>query len=94
MSVVIVGADKMRDLNLAYRGKDAATEILSFPISKYEGEMFLSPGEARKEAKKFGRSFPNFLSFLFIHGCVHLRGMDHGTKMEVVEKKLRRKFKV
>ncbi len=85
---------KMRKLNLIYRDKNKPTDILSFPLSKNEGEIYISKTEARKEAKKFGRSYENFIDFLFIHGCVHLKGYDHGTKMERVESKLRKAFGV
>ncbi len=85
---------KMRKLNLIYRDIDKPTDILSFPLSKNEGEIYISKVEARKEAKKFERSFENFLDFLFIHGCVHLKGFDHGDKMEKQELLLRKKFGV
>ncbi len=45
-------------------------------------------------AKEFERPYDNFLIFLFIHGCVHLKGYDHGAKMEKVEEKFRKKFKI
>ena len=47
-----------------------------------------------KEAIKFDRSYENFLAFIFIHGCVHLKGYDHGGTMEDIEIKVRNKFKV
>ena len=44
------------------------------------------------EAKKFERTYENFLAFLFIHALVHLKGMDHGSTMESMEARYRKKF--
>jgi len=84
----------MRKLNLIYRNLNKSTDILSFPLSKNEGEIYICKSAARKEAKKFERAYDNFIDFLFIHGCVHLKGYDHGKKMELVEQKLRSRFHV
>ena len=94
LSFVFVGPSKMKKLNLIYRDINKPTDILSFPLSKGEGEIYISKSEARKEAKKFGRKPENFIEFLFIHGCVHLKGYDHGAKMESIEAQLRKKFGV
>ena len=94
LSVVVASPAAMKKLNLIYRGINKPTDILSFPISKTEGEMFLCPAEARKEAKRFDRTAKNFLVFLFIHGCVHLKGYEHSATMESIEVKLREKFRV
>ncbi len=94
LSLIFVSPSRIKRLNLIYRDKKSATDILSFPLSKEEGEIYISPSEARKEAKKFDRSYENFLAFLFIHGCIHLKGHDHGSTMENVEVKIRRRFKI
>ena len=94
LSVAVVCARKMRDLNKHWRNKDKTTNILSFPLSKNEGEVYISPAVAKKEAKKFDRSYSNFILFLFIHGLVHLKGYEHGSRMEAVEAEFRKKFKV
>ena len=94
LCLVITTPSRMKKLNTVYRDKEKPTDILSFPISKNEGEIYLCPAEARKEAKRFGREYADFLAFLFIHGCVHLKGYDHGSTMESIEAKFRRKFKV
>ena len=86
------GADV--DLNAIYRDKEIATDILSFPISNDEGEIYICPSETRKEAKKFDRTYENFFAYLFIHGCTHLKGHDHSAIMESIEVEVRRKFKV
>ena len=94
LSFSFTSSVKIKKLNLIYRGKNCATDILSFPLSKNEGEIFICKSEARKEAKKFGRTHENFLKFLFIHGCVHLKGFDHSATMEGIETKLRKQFRV
>jgi len=94
LTVIIATPARLKKLNTIYRDKEFATDILSFPLSKTEGEIYICLTEAKKEAVKFERSYENFLAFLFIHGCVHLKGHDHGSTMENIEVKLRNKFKV
>jgi len=94
LSLVFTTSDKIKKLNLIYRDKNQPTDILSFPIGADEGEIYISLKEAQKEAKKFDRPYENFIAFLFIHGCVHLIGHDHGSTMENIEVKLRDKFNI
>ena len=94
LSLVIVTSKEMAKLNLVYRNKVGSTDILSFPIDKDSGEIFISLKESKSEAKKFDRIFENFLQFLFIHGCTHLKGMTHGSRMEREERKYRKIFNV
>lgn len=92
LTASFIPANTSRKLNKAYRGIDAPTDILSFPLSPHEGEIYINLPEARREAKKFEREFVNFIGFLFIHGLVHLSGLDHGREMEKLEKKYRLQF--
>ena len=92
LSLVFTTASEMLKLNQAYRNLDESTDILSFPLSKTSGEIFICPSETKKMMSEFGRSYENFLAFLFIHGLVHLKGYDHGDKMEKVEVKYRKAF--
>ncbi len=94
LSVIFTSDEKMKKLNLIYREKNDTTDILSFPISETEGEIYISLEEARKESKKFDREYENFIGFLFIHGCVHLKGYDHGSTMENIEMKVRQRFNI
>jgi len=93
-SLVIVSPRKSRELNRTYRGKDNSTNILSFPLDPHEGEIFLDLKKAREDAPLFERSYTNFIGFLFIHALFHLKGLDHGAKMEAQEKKIRTLFKI
>jgi len=92
LSLVFVSAKKIQELNKIYRNINKPTDILSFPLSNTSGEILICKTETRKMMKEFGRKFDNFLTFLFIHGCVHLKGFDHGAKMEKVEEKFRKNF--
>lgn len=94
LSVAFVGSARMKKLNTIYRDKESATDILSFPLSATEGEIYICPSEAEREAPNFGRDYDSFVLFLFIHGCVHLIGHDHGATMERIESKIREKFEV
>ena len=93
-SLVVVNSRKSRDLNRTYRGKDNPTNILSFPLDKQEGEIFLDLKKARADSAQFGRSCRNFIAFLFIHALFHLKGFAHGSKMEKNEAKVRRRFSI
>ena len=94
LSLVIITSKEMAKLNLAYRNKIGSTDILSFPIDTDSGEIFISLKETEVEAKKFDRDFKNFIQFLFIHGCTHLKGMTHGSRMESEERKYRKIFAI
>jgi probable rRNA maturation factor len=92
LSLVFVSEKKSRALNLAHREKDKPANILSFPLGKDAGEIFISPQFAKKEAPLFERPYSNYVAFLFIHGLIHLKGFDHGSRMEREERIFRRKF--
>src|SRR4051812_36300373 len=71
LSVAIVGEQKIRSLNRMYRDKDTATDILSFPLTKKSGEIFICIPQANKKSKLHDRTSKNYLAFLFIHGLLH-----------------------
>lgn len=94
LSLVFTNAKEIKKLNKIYRNKDKTTDILSFPLSKTEGEILMDLKTAASEAKKFKRNLRNFTAFLFIHGLFHLKGMEHGSKMESKEIRCRKTFGV
>ncbi len=94
VSLVIVGKKTIQKLNKQYREKNKPTDILSFSLSKTEGEIFINPDSARTKAKLFDRTYENYFALLFIHGLYHLKGLDHGEKMEILETKTRARFKI
>jgi probable rRNA maturation factor len=89
LSVVLTVDAKIRELNRAYRGSDAATDVLSF--SQGEGEAFARPegvephiGDvvisletARRQAAEYAVPLQNELAHLLVHGVLHLLGYDH-----------------
>jgi len=92
LSFAFISEKKIKELNKTYRKIDKSTDILSFPLSDHEGEIYICKSEAHKEARKFDRKYENFLSFLFIHGLVHLKGYDHSSTMENIEAKFQKEF--
>jgi probable rRNA maturation factor len=94
LSLTIIDRAEIKLLNFRHRSKNSPTDILSFPINKNTGEIFLCLSEAKKEAVKFNRTFDNFVAFLFIHGLMHLKGFDHSSTMESNEQKFRKEFRI
>ena len=87
LSIAYVSEKKSREINKKYRGKNRATNVLSFPLRKNEGELVLCKAVIKKEAKNLHRNLGEWLGFLVIHGMLHLKGLKHGKKMETQEKK-------
>lgn len=64
---------ELRRLNRQFRGKNYATDVLSFPPD----EMAISFDRASAQAKELGHSLDAELRILMLHGLLHLIGMDH-----------------
>lgn len=94
LNLIFIDSARVKQLNTIYRDKECPTDILSFPVSETEGDIYISEEDARAESVRFGREYDNFIGFLFIHGCTHLKGHDHGAIMEGIEAKLRKRFGV
>ncbi|MEX0931275.1 MAG: rRNA maturation RNase YbeY [Candidatus Paceibacterota bacterium] len=94
LSLVFAGDTRMRKLNQQYRKKDYVPDILSFPLSKTEGEIYINLRKTYTHAKIHEMTKNGFLAFLFIHGMLHLKGMGHGSRMESEERKYKRFFKL
>lgn len=94
LSFSFISSEESQKLNFKYRQKDEPTDILSFPLSDKEGEIYIDLETSKKEMKKFGKKFENFIGFLFIHGLVHLKGYDHSDEMEKEEIKYRILFNI
>lgn len=92
LELIFVDEQEMHAINLQHRQKDKPTNILSFPLDKTSGQVFICPSYAKKEAPNFDRDYENYLAFLFIHGVIHLKGYDHGSRMENEEQKIRKQF--
>lgn len=101
ISVRIVNNDESRQLNFTYRGKDCATNILSFPfelpdkipleqlgeLGSVLGDLVIAKDIVAKEAKEQGKQVYDHWAHLTIHGILHLLGYDHieDDEAEVME---------
>lgn len=94
LTIVFVGSTRAHKLNSTYRGKTYIPNVLSFPLTRKVGEIYITPTVARKEAPSFGLSYRAYIGFLFIHGLLHLKGYDHGDTMESLEQKFMKKHKL
>lgn len=96
LTIVIADADTVRELNAQYLGKDAPTDVLSFPAEEdpatrepdappYLGDILIAWPIAEKQAMEAGHS-PQFEAhFLAVHGTLHLLGYDHATPDDQAE---------
>lgn len=86
ISLLVTGEEEIRAMNRDYRGMDRVTDVLSFPAE--EGEALLGPPgflgdicicleRAEEQAEEYGHSLKRELSFLAVHGALHLLGYDH-----------------
>lgn len=94
LSFTFVGTARAQTLNKTYRKKTYIPNVLSFPLDKTTGEIYLCPEIAYPEAKDFNLTKDGYIAFLFIHGCLHLKGYDHGATMEALEQRFLKRFKI
>lgn len=92
LSLTFIGETLSKRLNTTYRGKQKPTNVLAFPLSRHEGEICITLPYALREAHQFGLAQHEHLLYLFVHGCIHLKGYDHGERMEAQEKKILKKL--
>lgn len=88
-NVIIVDNVKIHELNKEYRGIDRVTDVISFALEDFHdidleirmlGDIYISYEKAREQAIEYGHSYLRELSFLTIHGLLHLLGYDHMKK--------------
>ena len=94
LSLVLIGDALGKRLNQEHKGRDYPTNILSFPLSTDSGEIFINVRRAERDAKKFSHTPKEHVQYLFIHGCLHLAGYPHGSKMERLEEKYMKRFSI
>jgi probable rRNA maturation factor len=100
LAIRIVGADEGRALNRDYRGKDYATNVLSFPVElppgvalPLIGDLAICAPVVQREAAEQGKAVRDHWAHLTIHGVLHLLGHDHvderdATVMEALETRI------
>jgi len=83
LSLTLVSDRRMRALNREWRGKDRPTDVLSFPQHGASiGDVVISLGAARRQAREGGWSLAAELRRLLAHGLLHCLGHDHHTAQE------------
>ncbi|TXI12250.1 MAG: rRNA maturation RNase YbeY [Polynucleobacter sp.] len=92
LTVTFCTPKESQERNKTYRDKDYPTNILSFPLDERTGEIYICLSIARRDAKKFDMTYDQFLHLLVIHGCLHLKGHDHGSTMDSLEEKHLKQF--
>lgn len=95
VAIALVSDAKIRTLNREYRGKDAATDVLSFVSDadsglagprtpdrgpRFFGDLVIATGVARRQAREHGHSYGTELRVLALHGFLHLLGYDHDNR--------------
>jgi len=102
--IVFVGDEAIKKLNRQFRGKNYATDVLSFPSEAeafevenqaHLGEVVISVQRAAAQANSNGLSFSNEVKQLILHGLLHLSGYDHETdkgEMNRLELRLRKQL--
>jgi probable rRNA maturation factor len=97
VTIAVVPDARSRTLNQTYRGKDAATDVLSFPAGGPDGllgDIVIARGVAKRQAREAGHSESTEWRVLALHGLLHLAGYDHESdngRMARVEARLRRR---
>jgi probable rRNA maturation factor len=87
LGVSFVSAPRMRELNASHRGRDAVTDVLSFPIDGLDplpeglerqlGDVVICPAQVARQAAESGVEPGLELTTMLVHGLLHLVGHDH-----------------
>ena len=89
-NIIIVDEEEIRAINRDYRNKDSVTDVISFALEDDDtfvttdfrvlGDIYICLKRAKEQSIEYGHSFLREISFLSIHGLLHLLGYDHMTK--------------
>ncbi|MBQ9112215.1 MAG: rRNA maturation RNase YbeY [Clostridia bacterium] len=96
VSVTFTDNEGIRKINSEFRGIDKETDVLSFPLTDFEGgeepptdepqialgDIVISLERAKTQAEEFGHSFEREAAFLCVHSMLHLLGYDHVNSEE------------
>jgi probable rRNA maturation factor len=103
--VLLADDATLRRLNRTFRGKNKATDVLSFPAGDVAdgnaagiaGDLAISLETAERQAEVYGHSLRDEVRVLLLHGVLHLAGFDHEVdsgEMAARESELRRKLRL
>lgn len=91
-SIIFISNEQIHEMNLKYRGIDRPTDVLSFALNDAKddfkseinvlGDIYISIPKMKEQAIDYGHSEKRELSFLCIHGLLHLLGYDHMTSTD------------
>lgn len=86
-NIIIVNEETIKQLNKDYRDRDSVTDVISFALEDDEtfietdfrvlGDIYICLKKAKDQSIEYGHSFLRELSFLSVHGLLHLLGYDH-----------------
>lgn len=92
VNVILVDNDMIRKINREYREKDYATDVISFALEeglefpnggiRILGDIYISVEKAEEQGNLYEHGFRREISFLAIHGLLHLLGYNHETEEE------------
>jgi probable rRNA maturation factor len=106
VTVLLTTDEAIRELNRRFRGKNKATDVLSFPVEgpsrgsgaeRVAGDLAISVTTALRQANEQGHALWTEIKVLVLHGLLHLAGLDHetdGGRMARRELKLRAKLRL
>jgi probable rRNA maturation factor len=105
LAIVLTNDSAIRLLNRDWRGTDAATNVLSFPVQgavggpPIIGDIVLAYETVAREARDEGKPFAHHVAHLTVHGFLHLNGYDHqrskdADEMEKLERKILRRLAI
>jgi len=105
VAVLLADDPTLKRLNRDFRGKNKATDVLSFPAptedeggqADYAGDIAISLDTAARAATLYGHTLRDEIRILLLHGLLHLNGMDHETdsgEMAAREAELRTQLKL
>lgn len=101
VSVLLTSDAEIKRLNKAFRGKNKATDVLSFPAPEefagVAGDLAVSLDTAARQAQEHGHTLRDEVRVLLLHGVLHLAGEDHETdagEMAARELALRKTLKL
>ena len=80
VTIRLVDGEEGQALNREYRGKDYATNVLSFPYESEPlvmGDLVICPEVVVREAGEQGKAVATHYAHLVVHGMLHLQGYDH-----------------
>lgn len=109
MNIIIVSSEEIQNINREYRGIDKITDVISFALEDEKsfvktdfrvlGDIYICLDKAVEQAREYKHSLKREISFLTVHGILHLLGYDHMKKedeevMFALQEEILNEFKI